>query len=153
MPDDTPDPAASALDGIRQLERAATRGPWKAEEGDDHWQLFGAVTVHMHPLQLIKAPKHGTPYAEYWPSEADSAFIAAARADVPRLLKAVEAALKLADDWDAESDHLDDLAERGDGDEEGRPVMAGQAIAYHDAAVDLREAITAALAGTRDTAP
>lgn len=63
------------------------------------------------------------------------------------LLAFAEAVLKLADEWDAESDHLDGLAERGDGDEEGRPVMAGQAIAYHDAAVDLREAIAAALAG------
>jgi hypothetical protein len=61
---------------MRERAEAATRGPWEAEESDDCWQLFGAVTPHTHPLQLIKAPKHGTPYAEYWPHAADSAHIA-----------------------------------------------------------------------------
>ena len=61
---------------MRERAQAATRGPWEAEDDEDCWRLFGAVTPNMHPLQLIKAPKHSTPYAEYWPGEADSAFIA-----------------------------------------------------------------------------
>jgi hypothetical protein len=78
--------AAAILDGWHQVEQAATRGPWEAEETARCWMLFGAVTPRLHPLQLIKAPKRGTPYAEYWPGEADSVFIAAARAIVPVLL-------------------------------------------------------------------
>jgi hypothetical protein len=78
--------AVAILDGWRQVERAATRGPWEAEETATCWMLFGAVTPRLHPLQLIKAPKRDTPYAEYWPGEADSAFIAASRAIVPALL-------------------------------------------------------------------
>jgi hypothetical protein len=83
------------LNGWRQIEQAATPGPWEAEDNEACWKLFGAVRPRVHPLQLIKAPKHGTPYAEYWPGEGDSAFIVAARTAVPSLLAGLEAALKL----------------------------------------------------------
>ena len=65
----------------------------------------------------------------------------------PPLLAALEAVLKLADDWAAESDELDDLAEKPGTDEEGRPIMQGQALAYNSCAGDLRGAIAAALGG------
>jgi hypothetical protein len=64
------------------------------------------------------------------------------------LLTFADAALKLADDWDAESDRLGDEAEKP-GAAVRAVMLAGQAVAYRDAAVDLREAITAALAGTQ----
>lgn len=67
--------------------------------------------------------------------------------DAPLLLAAIEAVLKLADDWAAESDELDDLAEKPGTDEEGRPIMQGQALAYNSCAGDLREAITRELTG------
>jgi hypothetical protein len=88
------DPLAQ-IAAMREREAAATRGPWLAEDSGDCWQLFGAVTPGIHPLQLIKAPKCGTPYAEYWPDDADAVFIAAARSDMPRLLAGYEALLKL----------------------------------------------------------
>lgn len=104
MPDPTPaDPVAAALAAIREREQAATRGPWEAEDDEDCWRLFGAVSGFLHPMQLAKAPKHGTPYAEYWPNEADAAFIVAARSDVPRLLAAVEAVLKVTDPLENET--------------------------------------------------
>jgi hypothetical protein len=86
-------PAAAYLAEARAVTDAATKGPWEADDDEDCWRLFGAVTGILHPMQLIKAPKHGTPYAEYWPNEADAAFIVASRSFVPRLLAAVEAVL------------------------------------------------------------
>ena len=70
---------------------AATPGPWEAEDHGDCWQLFGAAVPGFPPLQLIKAPKHGTLYAEYWPAPADSAHIAAWH---PGVALAVAAVLK-----------------------------------------------------------
>jgi hypothetical protein len=80
------DRAVAILNGMRAAEQAATRGPWKAEDNENCWKLFGAVAPLTHPLQLIKAPKRDTPYAEYWPGEADSAFIVTARTALPALL-------------------------------------------------------------------
>ena len=68
-------------------------------------------------------------------------------ARISSLLAAIEAVLELADDWAAESDELDDLAEKPGTDEEGRPIMQGQALAYNSCAGDLREAITRELTG------
>lgn len=96
-------PASAALAEIREREQAATRGPWWFDEDDLMWRLHGVHAV-MPPFmegfpeqvlnhQILKAPKQGTPYAEYWPAPADAAFIVAARTDVPRLLKALEKAL------------------------------------------------------------
>ena len=87
------------LGEIEDRAAAATDGPWHSDENDMFWQLFGvgAVvpaqeitpewTVPPQPLyhQLVKAPKKGTPYAEYWPKEADGRFIVRARTDVPLL--------------------------------------------------------------------
>lgn len=81
-------------------ERAgkATPGPWYAEENDACWQLFAEQRLHgqfVHPLQLLKAPKRGTPYAEYWPTANDGALIANAREDVPAMAADVEALVAL----------------------------------------------------------
>ena len=82
------DPLSAALEQVGERAQAATPGPWEAEENEDCWELYGAVRPMLHPLKLIKAPKHGTPYAEYWPLPNDADFIAHARTDVPRLLAA-----------------------------------------------------------------
>lgn len=67
---------------------AHTAGPWWAEDSADCWRLMGgAAHPHAHGMQILKAPKHGTPYAEYWPHAADAALIVAA----PDLLAACEA--------------------------------------------------------------
>lgn len=55
--------------------------------------------------------------------------------DVPRLLAAITAVLELADDWDAPAGYLND-------------DMSDPNAQARDCAQDLREAITAALAGT-----
>jgi hypothetical protein len=106
-----PDPGkvAAELAAIRDREQAATPGPWWFDEDDEVWRLHGVraripawqvpgsgalIPEQIVNAQILKAPKSGTPYAEYWPGEADAAFIVAARSDVPRLVAAVEAALK-----------------------------------------------------------
>ena len=43
--------------------------PWHADEDDD------CVRIFRGHLQIIKAPKHGTPYAEYWPDTEMLAWI------------------------------------------------------------------------------
>jgi hypothetical protein len=86
--------AVAILNGWRQIEQAATPGPWEAEDSEACWKLLGAVRPRVHPLQLIKAPKRDTPYAEYWPHEGDSGFIVAARAAVPALLAVASGVLE-----------------------------------------------------------
>lgn len=54
----------------------STPGEWYYQENDDVWQLFGGEYGHM---QLIKAPKHGTNYAEYWPEMEDAKLMCMAR--------------------------------------------------------------------------
>lgn len=92
---------------IEAREKAATQGPWWTNENDLFWQLFAdatrryeyvdeegrqqALELAGHPLQLIKAAKRETPYAEYWPTAEDAAFIAAARTDIPALLAHIRA--------------------------------------------------------------
>lgn len=96
------DPLA-LLAGIKERTEAATPGPWWSDDGEDCWRLHGvAARIPAHgPVpeqvvnkQILKAPKQGTPYAEYWPGEADALFIIAARTDIPRLLAGYDALLK-----------------------------------------------------------
>jgi hypothetical protein len=68
-------------------------------------------------------------------------------ADVPRLLKAVEDALKLADDWDAKAR---EIAEQITSQDTEGAVAGFKVIGvtrYQEGARALREAITTALAG------
>jgi hypothetical protein len=86
--------AVTILNGWRQAEQAATPAPWETEDSESCWKLFGAVRPYAHPLQLIKAPKRDTPYAEYWPGAADSDFIVAARTAMPALLAVASGVLE-----------------------------------------------------------
>jgi hypothetical protein len=71
---------------MRQRAEAATAGPWWYDDDADCWRLHGVAArlpsgIEGWPDQLVnsqilKAPKHGTPYAEYWPSDADAEHIA-----------------------------------------------------------------------------
>lgn len=94
------DDLASALDGIRAIEQAATRGPWQAVRGTwEAGETFPAVIS-----------RDGDPAkAETWlmaagrgsmDPESNAAFTAMARTAVPRLLAAVEAALAFHEEFD-----------------------------------------------------
>jgi hypothetical protein len=89
---------------IRAYVDAATDGPWWFDESENCWrlhgvmgripaQLSGRIPEQIMNKQILKAPKHGTPYAEYWPDPADAELIVKARTDLPALLAAVEAVL------------------------------------------------------------
>lgn len=58
------------------------RGRWWAEDSEDSWDLYYAGTddpdAVVHGLKVLKAPKHSTPYAEYWPDVVDGDYIVAA---------------------------------------------------------------------------
>ncbi|WP_427050440.1 hypothetical protein [Paenibacillus sp. TC-CSREp1] len=68
---------------------AATSGPWFSVENAYTWQLFGGLYGN---LQLVKAPKRGTNYAEYWPGEDDARFIAESREGWPEAIRRAIAA-------------------------------------------------------------
>jgi hypothetical protein len=110
MAPDPADPAAAILAGWREAADSATPGPWWFDESDWCWRLHGVafkIPPQLFPdgevmipeqvvnKQILKAPKTGTPYAEYWPDAADAAFIVTARTAMPLLLAAVEAVLNL----------------------------------------------------------
>jgi hypothetical protein len=80
-------------------------------------------------------------------NDAYAAMVRLAREDSALLLAAVGAVLELADDWTATSDELDDRTEHPGTDEEARPILQGEALAYNSCAQHLREAITSALTG------
>lgn len=154
------DPLSAAVAEVRARELAATPGPWWFDEDDLVWRLHGVHAVLPTGLawlpdqvinhQILKAPKQGTPYAEYWPNEADAAFIVHARTDVPRLLAAVEAALEVARVQDvlasAMTDPLRDEL-HPDMPQAVRAHQDGQAFAQREAAASLRAAVLAALTG------
>ncbi len=54
-----------------QIPAGYTPGPWEATENENCWRLLGRNGFP----QILKAPKRGTPYAEYWPDPNDAALI------------------------------------------------------------------------------
>ena len=88
---DTPEDGAEIiahgrLAYIHALYRKAYHGPWESKDTEHHWVL----RVKGVPFQILKAPKHGTPYAEYWPDNATGDFITESITIVPELLDALE---------------------------------------------------------------
>lgn len=67
-----PERLRRAADLIEQRAASATPAPWTARDGDETWSLHGG---EWGQIQIAKAPKTGTPYAEYWPTHGDSAWI------------------------------------------------------------------------------
>jgi hypothetical protein len=69
---------AAQLEERRRVAQKATPGPWWFDEDDQCWRLHGIAMVISEQVvnkQILKAPKIGTPYAEYWPDDADAAFL------------------------------------------------------------------------------
>lgn len=67
-----------------ELCKKASEGPWHFTDTEDVWMLFGGFNGHM---QLIKAPKNSSEYAEYWPETDDAVFISETRAALPYWLQ------------------------------------------------------------------
>ena len=99
-------PVAAALAEIRERHALATPGPWWSDQDERCYRLHGVafripaqaggvIPEQVMNKQIAKAPKQGTPYAEYWPDAADDTFITHAWEDMQRLLAALEAALAL----------------------------------------------------------
>lgn len=72
------------LAGLRTMVDTATLTPWRWLESSDTWSLHGEArdvtlkhkgTEYTPGMQIAKAAKHGTPYAEYWPNYVDSFII------------------------------------------------------------------------------
>ena len=82
--------------------------------------------------------------------------VCASADDVPLLLAALEAVLKLADEWEAKAAELHDMADRaaGRGADPYRVNEIGvRAETYSTRSRELREAISRELSGTRQTQP
>lgn len=72
---------------LRELLAKATPGPWWWDEDDDCMRLHGvAAPGSLAKRQILKAPKRGTPYAEYWPGPADADLIVAMHEALPGIL-------------------------------------------------------------------
>lgn len=50
-------------------------GTWSYEEDENCWQLFYLPVGGMMPMQILKAAKQMTPFAEYWPDSLEAKFI------------------------------------------------------------------------------
>lgn len=82
------------LDAIRARCAAAVPGPWLQANDENTWILYGChpdLPGYEAVVQILKAPKRGTPYAEYWPNPDTAAFIEHSRTDIPALLGLVDA--------------------------------------------------------------
>jgi hypothetical protein len=97
-----------AADMMRTRAKAATDGPWWSDQDDQCYRLHG-VAGYLPPLaegfppvrvsaQILKAPKEGTPYAEYWPTDADDAYITSMHPLI---------AIAVADAWDECASQMD----------------------------------------------
>lgn len=121
---------------IRELETAATEGPWS-------WTDLGSQTRQElrnaeRPLLRCSALMH--------PEPADAAFIAAARTDVPRLVAAIEAVEDLAKVWNAKGEH-DMVYSKTIPDEDIAMELLTHGADMVEKARILRAAVVAALGG------
>lgn len=74
------------LSELRKMVDEATLGPWRSTETKDAWCLHGEARKFKGKtkdgiapsMQILKAAKRNTPYAEYWPNDADGALIVGA---------------------------------------------------------------------------
>lgn len=75
---------------LEELIKFFEDGEWKASEGTKAWQLFFYTKEGMHGMQIIKAPKTGTPYAEYWPELYQERYIMYCLNELPKKYKELE---------------------------------------------------------------
>lgn len=141
--------ATTVLAPIRKREQSATPGPWETTERHG----IGADDEGWSEL-TVKSPS-GVVAMTYWTDaletsspEADGAFISNARADIPRLLAALYAALKLADDWDAAASNPLRITWNDPAANEAASVSQSLSVSTRRrSAAALREAIARALLG------
>ena len=113
---ETPDPVAAELAAIRERADAAARGPWELFEnhGIDHadegWSKVYVTGEFGQPVAVA----YETGLLEPDDATENAAFIVAARSDVPRLLAAVEAVLRLTQRDDGNDRHPDRLLRVGE---------------------------------------
>jgi hypothetical protein len=81
----------AAAELIRTRAEAASPGPWISDDDEQCWRLHSDPDPRFPTTQILKAPKHGTPYAEYWPDPADADHIVRWN---PRTAKAVANVLR-----------------------------------------------------------
>lgn len=79
---------------LRRMVDEATLGPWRSLESKDQWVLQGEARQFKGKLkegtspsiQILRIPKRGTPYAEYYPNAADGALMVTAVNSLPFFL-------------------------------------------------------------------
>lgn len=64
---------------VRDVSDPRVYGHWWDEVSDDSWDLYCSGTddpnAIVHGYKIVKAPKRGTPYAEYWPTTEEAKHI------------------------------------------------------------------------------
>lgn len=112
---------------MRGTAQAAYPGPWISDDNEDCWRLHSKPDPHRPSMQILKAPKHDTPYAEYWPDEPTAAHIVAWHPGV---------ALVVADMLEAAADDFEWIGRHNaiDPDDDGRTRI----MPHHLAAAALK---------------
>ena len=134
---------ATTLAGIRAIEQAATPGPWKHRTAEH----LGDWTTSSKVFRTERVEADARPAGiGIFDAPADAEFTVSSRNALPLLLAALEAALKAADDWDAEAETLAAAADRDRGPLRMTRAMLGARVqVLRECAQALREAITAEL--------
>lgn len=85
------------VEEVLRLDREATAAPWNSDDNADCWRLHGSGIAD-GCVQILKAPKHSTPFAEYWPPIPDAVLITTYRTAAPALAREVVALRAELDD-------------------------------------------------------
>lgn len=116
-----------AATAMRDAAGAAYPGPWISDESLECWRLHSAPDPNWPSAQILKAPKYGTPYAEYWPDKPTSEHIVSWHPGVTALV---------ADVLDALANDIDEVLTDHGGNWFG-PVPAEWTATYNLAAAFL----------------
>lgn len=156
---------------IEERHASATEGPWFSDDSESSWRLHGVAFRIPPPLggkipeqvvnkQILKAPKHSTPYAEYWPVGGDADFITHAWEDVRDLLadnrllrKVIAERSRLTDDeqsalppfWQELYERLRDPAAREAFTAQDHMIPGAAAAELLDEVAELRQALLRAV--------
>jgi hypothetical protein len=117
---------AEKIAEYRKMLAAATPGPWIVSEDDDMWQLFGGNYGHM---QILKAPKRGTDYAEYWPDKDEANLIVNSPEIISNLIGEVE---RQAEEIERLRKALEGIATSKTSLASTLKTMAGEALSHEE---------------------
>ena len=110
-----PEPAMNARDWVatrREIEQAATDGPWMSEwdTSDEWWTIHGQPNPTKGDERMVCPEVATLQHSEDWTADVD--FITDTRTSLPLALDALDAVLDLADRWATQGTDYDEDTEQ-----------------------------------------